>query len=308
MSSSEFPHPARAGGASTMPSEEDKRRFRKELVFLIIQFLRGEKFEETIHMLEQESALYFDMKHFVKMVVAGNWDELERYLLGFTRLEDNEQSMKIFFLIRRQKYLEALESSTFISDFRENEEFKDCGDTKSMRALLLLELKKLIMMNPLFLGKLQFPRIKKSRLKALISQSSKICKQTNSQNPMPEADGTTNFLDCVGELPTPAALNTTPTHGVASSKFRATTRSNPNMDPCSVNTTRALTWTRSILISESAQLRIESSTSRDKQCIDDLPTYVAATLRQGYTVTSIDFHPSQHTVLLGWVPFARACF
>ncbi|KAK8916783.1 Topless-related protein 1 [Platanthera zijinensis] len=109
MSSSEFPHPARAGGASTMPSEEDKGRFRKELMYLIIQFLKEEKFEETVHMLEQESALYFDMKHFVKMVVAGNWDELERYLLGFSRLEDNEQSMKIFFLIRRQKYLEALE-------------------------------------------------------------------------------------------------------------------------------------------------------------------------------------------------------
>ncbi|KAK8937122.1 hypothetical protein KSP39_PZI012552 [Platanthera zijinensis] len=105
-----------------------------------------------------------------------------------------------------------------------------------MRALLLLELKKLIVivkrgtdfskatrwafnwtsltvMNSLFLGKLQFPKIKMSRLKALISQSSKICKQTNSQNPMPEADGTTNFLDCVGALPTAAALNMTPTHG-----------------------------------------------------------------------------------------------
>ncbi|CAD6220980.1 unnamed protein product [Miscanthus lutarioriparius] len=59
--------------------------------------------------LEQESGFYFNLKHFEDLVQGGEWDELERYLSGFTKLEDNRYSMKIFFEIRKQKYLEALD-------------------------------------------------------------------------------------------------------------------------------------------------------------------------------------------------------
>ena len=59
--------------------------------------------------LEQESGFYFNMKHFEDQVQAGEWDEAERYLSGFTKVEDNRYSMKIFFEIRKQKYLEALD-------------------------------------------------------------------------------------------------------------------------------------------------------------------------------------------------------
>ncbi|KAJ8485635.1 hypothetical protein OPV22_018120 [Ensete ventricosum] len=81
----------------------------RELVFLILQFLDEEKFKETVHKLEQESGFYFNMKHFEDLVQAGEWDEVERYLGGFTKVEDNRYSMKIFFEIRKQKYLEALD-------------------------------------------------------------------------------------------------------------------------------------------------------------------------------------------------------
>ncbi|XP_066338577.1 protein TOPLESS-RELATED PROTEIN 2-like [Miscanthus floridulus] len=81
----------------------------RELVFLILQFLDEEKFKETVHKLEQESGFYFNMKHFEDLVQGGEWDEVERYLNGFTMLEDNRYSMKIFFDIRKQKYLEALD-------------------------------------------------------------------------------------------------------------------------------------------------------------------------------------------------------
>ncbi|XP_066338834.1 protein TOPLESS-RELATED PROTEIN 2-like [Miscanthus floridulus] len=81
----------------------------RELVFLILQFLDEEKFKETVHKLEQESGFYFNMKHFEDLVQGGEWDEVERYLSGFTMLEDNRYSMKIFFDIRKQKYLEALD-------------------------------------------------------------------------------------------------------------------------------------------------------------------------------------------------------
>ena len=49
------------------------------------------------------------MKYFEDQVQAGEWKEVERYLSGFTKVEDNRYSMKIFFEIRKQKYLEALD-------------------------------------------------------------------------------------------------------------------------------------------------------------------------------------------------------
>ncbi|RWW16189.1 hypothetical protein GW17_00019931, partial [Ensete ventricosum] len=85
----------------------------RELVFLILQFLDEEKFKETVHklvsLLEQESGFYFNMKYFEDEVHNGNWDNVERYLSGFTKVDDNRYSMKIFFEIRKQKYLEALD-------------------------------------------------------------------------------------------------------------------------------------------------------------------------------------------------------
>lgn len=54
--------------------------------------------------------------------------------------------------------------------YRENEQLSKYGDTKSARAIMLVELKKLIEANPLFRDKLQFPTLKNSRLRTLINQ------------------------------------------------------------------------------------------------------------------------------------------
>ncbi|KAL1545997.1 Topless-related protein 3 [Salvia divinorum] len=173
----------------------------RELVFLILQFLEEEKFKESVHKLEQESGFYFNMKYFEEKVHAGEWDEVEKYLSGFTKVDDNRYSMKIFFEIRKQKYLEALDGkdkakaveilvndlkvfSTFnedlykeitqlltLSNFRENEQLSKYGETKTARSIMLIELKKLIEANPLFREKLVFPTLKSSRLRTLINQS-----------------------------------------------------------------------------------------------------------------------------------------
>ncbi|KAJ7951940.1 Protein TOPLESS [Quillaja saponaria] len=196
----------------------------RELVFLILQFLDEEKFKETVHKLEQESGFFFNMKYFEDEVHNGNWDEVEKYLSGFTKVDDNRYSMKIFFEIRKQKYLEALDKhdrskaveilvkdlkvfATFneelfkeitqlltLENFRENEQLSKYGDTKSARAIMLVELKKLIEANPLFRDKLQFPNLKNSRLRTLINQSlnwqHQLCK-----NPRPNPDIKTLFVD-----------------------------------------------------------------------------------------------------------------
>ncbi|XP_057459402.1 topless-related protein 4-like isoform X2 [Actinidia eriantha] len=196
----------------------------RELVFLILQFLDEEKFRETVHRLEKESGFFFNMRYFEDAVTNGEWDDVEKYLSGFTKVDDNRYSMKIFFEIRKQKYLEALDKrdhakaveilvkdlkvfSTFNEDlfkeitflltlgnFRENEQLSKYGDTKSARAIMLIELKKLIEANPLFRDKLQFPTLKNSRLRTLINQSlnwqHQLCK-----NPKPNPDIKTLFVD-----------------------------------------------------------------------------------------------------------------
>ncbi|XVE71480.1 hypothetical protein DITRI_Ditri10aG0153700 [Diplodiscus trichospermus] len=196
----------------------------RELVFLILQFLDEEKFKDTVHKLEQESGFFFNLRYFEDMVTNGEWDEVEKYLSGFTKVDDNRYSMKIFFEIRKQKYLEALDKrdrakaveilvkdlkvfSAFneelfkeithlltLENFRENEQLSKYGDTKSARGIMLAELKKLIEANPLFRDKLQFPSLKNSRLRTLINQSlnwqHQLCK-----NPRPNPDIKTLFVD-----------------------------------------------------------------------------------------------------------------
>ncbi|GLU08454.1 hypothetical protein SLE2022_253670 [Rubroshorea leprosula] len=196
----------------------------RELVFLILQFLEEEKFKETVHKLEQESGFFFNIKYFEEKALAGEWDEVEKYLSGFTKVDDNRYSMKIFFEIRKQKYLEALDRhdrakaveilakdlkvfSSFneelykeitqlltLENFRENEQLSKYGDTKSARSIMLVELKKLIEANPLFRDKLAFPTLKASRLRTLINQSlnwqHQLCK-----NPRPNPDIKTLFTD-----------------------------------------------------------------------------------------------------------------
>ncbi|XWS64483.1 hypothetical protein CRYUN_Cryun05aG0007700 [Craigia yunnanensis] len=196
----------------------------RELVFLILQFLEEEKFKESVHRLEKESGFFFNMKYFEEKVQAGEWDEVEKYLSGFTKVDDNRYSMKTFFEIRKQKYLEALDRqdkakaveilvsdlkvfSTFneelykeitqlltLNNFRENEQLSKYGDTKTARSIMLLELKKLIEANPLFRDKLAFPTLKSSRLRTLINQSlnwqHQLCK-----NPRPNPDIKTLFTD-----------------------------------------------------------------------------------------------------------------
>ena len=44
-----------------------------------------------------------------QLVAAGKWEAAEQYLLGFTGWEANGSSLKMFFELRKQKYLEALD-------------------------------------------------------------------------------------------------------------------------------------------------------------------------------------------------------
>ncbi|XP_024023610.1 topless-related protein 1 [Morus notabilis] len=198
----------------------------KELVFLILQFCNEEGFKQTAHMLESESGFYFDMRYFEEMMHSGNWHEAERYISGFTKLDDDRYSTKTYFEIRKQKFFETLDRKehakaldilmtdlrvfergnedlfkemaqllTF-NDIRDHESLSLYGDTKSARETITREVKKLIEANPLFHGKLKFPTIKSQRLRRLINQSLN-WQHILCEDPSPNPDIETLFLDHV---------------------------------------------------------------------------------------------------------------
>ncbi|GJZ97892.1 topless-related protein 4-like protein isoform X3 [Tanacetum coccineum] len=172
----------------------------RELVLLIHQFLDEEKYKRTLHMLEMESGHYFNMRYFEEVVTNGEWEEVVKYLHGFTKVEDNRYSMKIFFEIQKQKFLEALDRNDHpkacemlrkdlkvfsginqelykeitlllgLENFRENEQLSKYADAKTARSIMLVELKKLIEANPVFRDKLTYPSFKNQRLRTLINQ------------------------------------------------------------------------------------------------------------------------------------------
>ncbi|RDX94673.1 Topless-related protein 2, partial [Mucuna pruriens] len=199
----------------------------KDMVFLILQFLEDEKYKEVVHKLEQVSGLFFNLRYLEEKTLAGEWDELEKYLSGFIKLDDNQYSMKMFFEIRKQKYFEALVRddkakaldilmndlkvfSTYneeiykelthlltLANFRDNEKLSKYADIKSAQEALLVELKKLVEVNPMFKDKLAFPSLNANRF----NWQHQKCK-----NPRPNPEMETLFIDHTCQPPSAPTL------------------------------------------------------------------------------------------------------
>ncbi|KAG1327125.1 hypothetical protein COCNU_01G010590 [Cocos nucifera] len=256
----------------------------RDLIFLVLQYLHEEKYKEAAHKLEEESGIYFNMWYFEESVLAGNWEEAERYLSGFTKFNDNRHSTKIYFEIRKQKYLEALDrhdkgkaldilvkdlrvsstsnEKTFqeltlllsLDNFRENEDLSEHGDTQTARVMMMAQLKRLIEANPRFKDKLQFPVIKASRLRTLINQS-------------------LNWQHGLCKYPSPR----------------------PNMKTLLVDHYCPQT---NVAPGGSSRAVGSSGIAPSQHALGELPRTVAMTLNQDSAVTSMDFHPAQPTILL----------
>ncbi|KAL8230398.1 hypothetical protein R6Q57_000176 [Mikania cordata] len=182
----------------------------KELVFLILQFLNEEGYKQTIHKLESESGFFCNVSYIEELVLKGEWEVLEKYLGGFIGANDSRYSVKMLFEIRKQRYIEALDSKDrakaleilnqdlkafksvngelfkdmthllTIGDIRENPQLSKYTDNKTARVVLITELKRLIEQNPDLRDKCQLPSLKNSRLRLLVNQSlnwqHKLCK------------------------------------------------------------------------------------------------------------------------------------
>ncbi|KAL0330563.1 UNVERIFIED_CONTAM: protein TOPLESS [Sesamum radiatum] len=158
----------------------------KDLIFLILQFCDEENLKRTAHMLEQETGYFFDLKYFEELLLNGNCEEAEKYLSNFTVVEDNKYSTKIYFEIRKQKFLEALDKhehavalDILLKDLKvfaqsNKELYKEMTQLLALddfRKRMIQELRTVIEANPLLQGRTRFPQINKSRLRRLINQS-----------------------------------------------------------------------------------------------------------------------------------------
>ncbi|KAF4388353.1 hypothetical protein G4B88_013190 [Cannabis sativa] len=354
----------------------------KDLIYLILQFLDEEKFEDALHTLEQESGLYFNFKHFEELVMSGNWDAVEKYLSGFTTMDDNKNSRKIYFEIRKQKYLEALDRldrvkaveilmkdlkvfSNFNEDlfkeftqlltldnFRQNAQLSAYRDTRTARAMTLVELKKLMDVNPLFQDKMMFPNIKTSRLKVLTNQSlnwqhslcsnpsqnpdmrtlfiDHSCRSSNDQfpqvnpsnHPISSAPRTDYFhpMAAHGPLLSPTTSVATPVSiqslstwmpmqpnvnhpGVSGGGIGFGAQGNPDYSAMAKGPGDSVDAMKMRPPRNSEQTMFPGnipgqSNNEILNLTDDFPKTAARSLDQRSVTTSMDFHPTQHTLLL----------
>ncbi|KAG5053790.1 hypothetical protein JHK85_006300 [Glycine max] len=111
-----LPHPLPSFLCFELPQEIGitSHQYDKELTESINVKVSQEIFYSIVHEVVEEigvpaSSLSWDEVEKYLIVHNGNWDEVEKYLSGFTKVDDNRYSMKIFFEIRKQKYLEALD-------------------------------------------------------------------------------------------------------------------------------------------------------------------------------------------------------
>nr|GME05976.1 topless-related protein 4-like isoform X2 [Ipomoea batatas] len=255
----------------------------RDLLFILLQFLEEEGFKESARKLEEESGVFFNMLHFEELVKKGEWDEVEKYLLGFTSLDENRFSKEVFFQIRKQKYLEAIDRKDIKKAINilnsELEVFarEDNGLYKEMAMLLTLEnirepesernkmidkLKNAIESNPAFHDALNSPAVEASRLRVLINQSLN-WQHHHCQKPNPKPEIMTLLVD----------------HRCEESQLNG---GQVNNMPVNI-----------LHVGYGNQSQGQSSGSSD-----DIPMTVVMTLNQGSAVRSMDFHPVQHSLLL----------
>ncbi|KAL0545389.1 hypothetical protein IC582_015271 [Cucumis melo] len=159
----------------------------RALLFLILQFLDHQNLSETARSLECETGLFFNMTYFEELLNCCAYNEAESYLCGFTDIHDNIYSTKIYFGIRKLKFLEALadgerevarevvEKDIEIFDqynpglvqqafellqmdnFMSHILLSSYKNMKEARKVVMENIKKCIEANPLLQGKLSFP-------------------------------------------------------------------------------------------------------------------------------------------------------
>ncbi|XP_020100112.1 topless-related protein 4-like isoform X4 [Ananas comosus] len=180
-----MPSPSHGGGgggaaAASAPTSGASAGADGELFFLVHQYLVENNLHDTARMFERESGSFFSLRRFKRAVIAGDWDEAEWYVSGFTDVDSNPQSKKLIFELRRMKYfdthdrMEGEKEMQILSNDLKLFDTKDALTTPPVRDMLLRrdcafeELKGLIEKNHDFEGKLkEFPKLETRNLRTI---------------------------------------------------------------------------------------------------------------------------------------------
>nr|CAD1823106.1 unnamed protein product [Ananas comosus var. bracteatus] len=180
-----MPSPSHGGGgggaaAASAPTSGASAGADGELFFLVHQYLVENNLHDTARMFEREAGSFFSLRRFKRAVIAGDWDEAEWYVSGFTDVDSNPQSKKLIFELRRMKYfdthdrMEGEKEMQILSNDLKLFDTKDALTTPPVRDMLLRrdwafeELKGLIEKNPDFEGKLkEFPKLETRNLRTI---------------------------------------------------------------------------------------------------------------------------------------------
>ncbi|CAA3006574.1 topless-related 4-like [Olea europaea subsp. europaea] len=142
------------------------------------------------------------MPYFEERVTNGDWDEVENYLSGFTRPDENTNSKKIFNAIQEHKCLEVLD--------REDKEVSKYGDLINARSEMLAHVKKLIEENPVFCDKLIFPTFDPSALGTLSLNLQHHLASVSPSHSVPKPVESPPPFQDPSSLPQPSASNPHP--------------------------------------------------------------------------------------------------
>eukprot|EP00698_Gefionella_okellyi_P001970 TRINITY_DN11862_c0_g1_i1.p1 TRINITY_DN11862_c0_g1~~TRINITY_DN11862_c0_g1_i1.p1 ORF type:complete len:735 (+),score=187.13 TRINITY_DN11862_c0_g1_i1:157-2361(+) len=89
-------------------SEADSGDFAAR--WFILNYLHSQKLS-CVHEVEKQFKLFFDVEYLRSLIINGSLQDAENYLSAFSNMQDNKHTTKVFFEIRKQKYLEALDSN-----------------------------------------------------------------------------------------------------------------------------------------------------------------------------------------------------
>ncbi|CAH2060995.1 unnamed protein product [Thlaspi arvense] len=148
---------------------------KEDLICIILQFLHDAKYKNTLHKLEQQSKVFFNLNYLVEVMTLGQLGKAEEYLAAFTDLHKNKYSKAMFLEIQKLKRLESTEwEVTTPSGSLDN-----MSPKKKLRTSVAILAKK----NPVLKDKLNFPNMEKSRLLTLMKQTMDWWKPQTCNNP-----------------------------------------------------------------------------------------------------------------------------
>ncbi|VVB08991.1 unnamed protein product [Arabis nemorensis] len=139
----------------------EKGGLKEDLICLILQFLHEAKYKNTLHKLEQETKIFFNLNYLTEVMTLDQLGKAEEYLSAFTNRNENKYSKAMFLEMQKLKCTESTEWEVTTPPASLD------NISRKLHASVAMLAKK----NPVLKDKLKFPSMEKSRLLTLMKQT-----------------------------------------------------------------------------------------------------------------------------------------